>query len=402
MTSSRLLDPSVIVAHGVDALTQRRPAALRHIVRGGRWSHPFAGWSAQVQRLEARNWEEMRASRLATSSGAALAELASSEFALTLPAEASLAVGEVTLRRLTTSRHGIIPRGSKIRVSANQDASLAPVASATWSTTEPKLVNSGQDEVTVDVVADRIGTESNAPLGIIANLGADDSSMPQVRVASNLFDRFEVAAFRVAGGGTAVYGDDSVRQAATENSIGQYGPVTGALVAGAMSAPGVRHVAVIDDPLTGVSQVYVADASWSWSAAFARRAGAVIADPTNSILGFGCAFATAEVRNRFVVVEADIALRTAEYLDLEATIRDNVRAAASDYFDTRLDWYAWNLRALRGALSVSDRRIASCTAVRVLDAVTRLPVPEVADFVGGPAEHLYLARSGVDITFAIS
>ena len=87
-----------VIGRAKERLVELRPNAERH-VEDGVYGLVIEGWRGQMAPVRARLADEVLASRLPTSQGQALTELARSEFDTPRNAEPSKAIGEVELRR---------------------------------------------------------------------------------------------------------------------------------------------------------------------------------------------------------------------------------------------------------------------------------------------------------------
>jgi hypothetical protein len=87
-----------VIGPAKDRIIEVRPTAAPHL-DAGRWAAPLRGWRGQFALANARLAEEATAARLGTSSGAALTELARSNYDTPRPAGGTKALGSVTLAR---------------------------------------------------------------------------------------------------------------------------------------------------------------------------------------------------------------------------------------------------------------------------------------------------------------
>ncbi len=398
MTDRILPDPDRCATAAIDALVALRPSAAAHIT-SGRYGHIIHGYRAQAVLSAQRVADEVAQSSVRSASGQGLVELAASEFDVVIPSTPSAAVGVVRLSRPVLGSAGLIPAGTRFRRVANPDALPIGIAPAAYVSTVPIPVRVTDGAIgaplSVPVVASSANTAGNVPLAGNGPFAADGVDPASMQVAATLFDPgFYVDSFEAAGGSSGP-SDATIKRACFANGTGQYGPVSSANLAAALSVPGASRAVVLDDPLTGASCIYAVDESWGWSQRFAD---AVAATVTRDALGFGCILESGKVVNQFVEVEAAVVLRTQRDAGNLDAIAENLRAAAVAYFDDRDDWYRWSLSGLRAALSRADRRIRGCSTVVVRDAFTKATVTPGTVTVGPPLTHVYVGRRGVTVT----
>ena len=399
MTDRILPDPDRCATAAIDALVALRPSAAAHITRG-RYGHLVHGWRAQAALSAVRVADEVAQSSVRSASKQGLVELAASEFDVVVPTTPSAAVGVVRLSRPVLGAAGIVPAGTRFRRVADPDALPIGISPAAYVSTVPVPVRATDggfgSPILIPVVASSTNAAGNVPLAANGPFGGEDGVDPaSMQIAATLFDPgLFVDSFEAAGGSSGP-SDPTIRRACFANGTGQYGPVSTAILAAALTVPGASRAVVLDDPLTGASCIYAVDESWAWSGRFAEAVAAVA---TRDALGFGCALESAKVVNQFVEVEAAVALRTQRDAGNLDAIAENLRAAAVAYFDDRDDWYRWSLSGLRAALSRADRRIRGCTTVVVRDAFTKAVVTPGSVTVGSPLTHVYVGRRGVSVT----
>jgi hypothetical protein len=397
-----------VIGPGIDALRARRPLAAEWVERGGRYADVFAGWSGQAA-LELRYLADQVASaRLKTSRGGALTALARSEFETARTPGATAAFGIAAITRPSgAAPGGGIPKGFRFRRDADLSA-VPPVPAMTYTTTREVPVALGQLVVPgLPVQASRAGSDGNAPY--IADAGGALHPLGALAISDTPFDRtFAVSSFDVGGGADGESDADLVAQA-TAYATGQYGPVLGAVVAGALRGTGVHRIAVQDvtqdtaGARAAFTGVVVADASWGFSSAWLAAIQQKIAD---EFQGFGCTLRVTGPSNVLVAVSAAVTLRSADSLSFTDEITTALQAAARGYFDDRPDWYTWRLAGLRAALSHADRRILACTSAAVTNAVTGASLAEPAAALGAApggglvATHYLLASGGVSVAYA--
>jgi hypothetical protein len=370
-------------------LYQNRRKAYEHL-NSGRWGDFIEGWVAQAAVCRARLADEMLSARLPFSEGAALLELALSEYFIeTLPAQTT-AVGEMSLVRLAGSyTAGEIKAGHRFRKEA-KPASTPPVTGASYVAERTVVVNQGETSTFVPVVATAPGDGANTPVGL-----------PDASAEDPLYDtNWLVSGVQAAGGGL-VPTDDVVRSLARQTYTGRQGPNAAAILAGVLSAGrGVAHAEYFEDPAAARGVVYVADSSWAHSARFVElleqdlrgRPG------TRPWLGFGAKVDVMGILSSTITVTATIQVR--EAVD-ENELTAELAKKARWYFDERPGWWTYRKNTLASALCSVDPRIIGCPSVEVRygnaivaesaqrwqpDGYTKLP-------------HLLLASNGLRVTF---
>jgi len=287
--------------------------------------------------------------------------------------------------------HGVIPEGTKFSRPASPSSIPIPVKAAEYVSTDPVIVAQGQSSVVVPIVATTTGLEGN----IVIEEGQPTN---QITLVDQLFDTtFAPTSSSAAGGGT-FFGDDDIRRIAYAQPQGRLGPTAGAIAAGSLLGTGVRHIATWEDPILAESVAFLADGAWADASAWDLAILQTIIDQWQ---GFGGRTVIGTTKNIFVSVEADIQLRSADYLQDTGAISAACRVALQDYFDNRPDWYTWKTKSIQGALAQADSRILTCTAVTVKDRfgnVLSEPTTSRSDRV---AHHFYLLSNGVVPSFSV-
>ena len=382
---SEILTPAVDALLG-DLEGERRAARMRYAQSGevgGRWGDVLRGWQGQAELIRARLVKEVLATRLDSSSGQELKDLAKSEYFAELPNDPRKAVGEAVLQRILvnadsspigTFAKGIIPAGTRIkrtlgaalRVQAT-DSEFLTTAAVECSTVDshtrqlPDGTWQHQQELTVPVEAARTGPHANLTWYTWPALNPRTGT-----IASEIFDRTFFASDIITAGGTLGVVDGQIRALARAMAIGNGGATSAAVIAGALTNPGVRHVAYAEDHVNAMGRLYVADESWASSATYRE---AILRElNARPWIGWGCRVRLFGVINKAVTVRPTIVLRSREYNAAQDEITDNVRNALTAYFDDRPDWHTWTLNAIGGTVGAADDRILACTAVDVLDA----------------------------------
>lgn len=396
-----------IVRPAIDKLVSIKPAALKHInYKAGVWSHIFAGLRTQAITLLRRLAKAAAANRLPTSTGSDLLELVDSEFFTLIDPSATIAVGEVLLTRTGTLPPGVIPKGT--RFSRAQTSPNSPVAlvSSQYVSVEDVYVDLASAIASVRVAASQSGAAANHVAG----------SVTTISIVDKLFDTFAASAsfFAAAGGADGVKDADAVT-IAKANAVGQFGPTDAAIYAGGYAA-GARHMAVADDPVTGVAIVWAADTSWASSDSWLQSISKSILD--KPFQGFGCVTNFNGVDNKFIHVVLTVLLRDPNFMTDTLEVRLALQKAIRAYFDDRADWYTWTSNGLQAAATRAHSNILVCTDAEVVDVGTGLiidqPVSSKITYTASTAidvvtgrfvttysnlQHLYLSDNGVTITF---
>lgn len=381
-----------IVAQGLAKLIEGRPTAARHVVdQSGNYFDPFAGWRAQLALLRRRIIDECRARRLPTATARALVELAQSEFLAELPQDPQAAVGQVILTRPNVARGaGVIREGTRFRIDADPSAS-PPVAAARFVSSEPVYVDA-TTTLPIPIVAPLAGPDANIPRYV----GSDS---PAIVIDDTLFDTtFEVSASDAAGGSSGV-SDPDLRRFAQAFYTGQFAPTDGALVAGALSDAGVKHVALVRDNKLGQTVLFIADQSWAWSLAFQNTCKRVLKE---TWLGFGARVDVRPIVNRRVALRASVVLADPKFADTTAEIGASVRAAVRRYLDERADFYTFDPNALAGVVAACDSRVLTCTGATLVDLATGTELQPTTIAAQSPSlVHFYLTDNGLTLTSSL-
>jgi len=422
-----LLTPAVDALLG-DLAGQDR-AARELYANHGRYGDILRGWRGQAEVWRARLTREVIARRRTLAHGEPLKDLAKSEFFAELPPDPQFAEGEAYIFRSSTNAnpgltgnfvYGVIPSGTRFKVAADplfivpiQDAEYTTSAAAVCgvddtdgfsSTDNGDGTFSHYQYLTVPIIATREGEPSNVPHFVGINT-------PLPVFADTLFAKFSVDSFFVAGGSSGVV-DEQLSALALAMGTGSFGPNHGALVAGALTNPGVRRAVYVEDTRNAVAQLFVADASWATSA----RARAIVKQRLQARpwIGWGCRVDVLGVVNQGIVVRPNILLRGKQFDSDRIAITEAVRLKLVDYFDNRPDWYTWRLDAIGGVVAGADSRILACSSVSVVtDKGALIAAVDEANFVTGAEPsalpvpyfgtitHYSLVRQAVDPTYSV-
>jgi hypothetical protein len=396
-----------IVGPGIDALRAVRPTAAAWVDQGGRYADVIEGWSAQAAILLRYLAAQVAATRLGTAKGDDLTALARSEFETPRTSGKTAAFGVARMTRIGgTKPGGAIPKGFRFRRDA-APAAVPPVPAMTYVATRDVPVSLNETAVSVPIVATREGADGNAPL-IVPAVGFP-LPLGTLVAADTPFDKNLAVASFDAGGGSEGESDEDLVTQAKAYATGQYGPVLGAVVAGALRGTGVHRYAArdvtsyLDGTPCAFTGVVVADTSWGYSASWLAQVQQGIVD---TFQGFGCAVTVTGPTNLVIAVAATIVLRDAAFLSYTEDLTVAIQAAARAYFDDRPDWYTWTLKGLRAALSRADARIKACSYVSVSNAATGASLAEPSGALqptnggGLAATHYLLASNGVSVSYA--
>lgn len=404
--------PAEIVGPGIDALGQTLPACAAWMRTTGRWADVAEGWSAQAALATGYLVDEVASARLAQAKKGAvtqsLTELCRSEFDTDRTSGAVAAVGSVTLSR-ANGPGGAIPKGFRFRRDA-QPSAIPAVPAMIYVASRNVPVTLNQATVQVPVTASRAGADGNAPSFI--GLG----SFGTVVMADTPFDTsFSVSSYEAGGGLDAEDDLDLVAQAKAY-AVGQYGPIVGAITAGALRGTGAHRAAVRDYAQILNAQgallpcattgLCLADASWGFGPTWLAQVTQAISD---GFQGFGCSLLVTGAVNQLARVDCSVTLRDANSLNYTDDITVAIQQAVRAYFDDRPDWYVFRASGLRAAISRADRRILSCSSATVADIHTNativdtsIPaVPLFSSFSGGMiCRHWYLVNDGVAVSYS--
>ena len=393
-------------------LLSRRPSCAPFLEEG-RWAEILSAWKAQSTLSLVRIADEMIASRLPGNSGAALLFLLSSEFGAELDPSPSKAIGSITLRRSHDTsaefKAGMIRAGTRFVRQADSKAN-PPVSQTFYESTEPVFVGSSglqsaaspaigyTQTVTIPIQAQQTGTSANIPQKYYA---LSQSVSSPISLSDPLFDSTFVPIVADAAGGS----DDldtneaarKLRRLATASFLGQPGATLRALEAGALSVPGVFHVAVKSNLDSSNALVWFADQSWAFSS---RLRQAVINELTANWQAFGCQFSVGRLSNEQAQATLNVELKDKRFVAFQDEITVNIRQAVQSYFNDRDDWWAWNLNGLRAAIIRSDRRLRLVRALSVtnLENEPFVPVSELPTTTLSPITHLNLSDTNIILT----
>lgn len=378
-----------ILSPAVDALLgdlegERRAARMRYAqsgVTGGRYGDILRGWQGQAELIRARLVKEILATRLDSSSGQELKDLAKSEYFAELPNDPQKAVGQAELFRsvvnassATTGNFGtsVIPAGTRIKRTVSKTPRVDQPAAEYVTTVDASCpdIDSGGiypdtgdsthfQSFTVPIIATREGPHANFAAYTI------DAINPRVGTVDGQIAGLPFAATNIqAAGGTLGVVDEQIRALARALAIGSGGPTALAAVAGALTNSGVRRALYVENPTIAKGKLYLADEDWAYSAPFLE---AVFQELRSyPWIGWGCKIELDGVLNAGITVRPTVTLRSREYESATTDITAAIVKALQSYFDDRPDWYTWTLNAIGATVGAADDRILACTAVAVL------------------------------------
>jgi len=385
-----------LIGPAIDELLKHNPEAAKFIAEG-RWGDVIAGIKAQGALIRRRLVSEIEATRLGHAKGQALHELAESEYGVLLNPEPRTAIGEVALSRTVTNASadpagaftlGLIPKGFRFRRPARPDGfpvleeaeyvatQDVPLGDGTGNLPGYTTPVGGQHQHTepifVPIEATRTGPHANTPT--IEGQGLPGEALDKLPDPTLVLD-----SLTAAGGGAELGEEDGdyIRDLCLHTYKARLGPTWSALIAGSLSNERVRHLAMVkhayvDIPagnevlhyLRGDTMLFVADGSWAGSAALAASVGKTLKD--DHWLGWGARVGTSTVRNKLVVVKANVLLKRDRKVDIPA-LRERIEYFLNNYFNHRFNWWSWRLQAVGGLIAGSHPHIQTCTDVEIVD-----------------------------------
>jgi len=429
-----------IVVPGIIALGRSRPTAVSFVQSGGHYADVIKGWQAQARMCLAYLTDQVVSARLGTASqpmavGGALTELCRSEFDTDREAGAVAAVGRAHFVR-AGGPGGAIPKGFRFRRDALASATPA-VPAATYETTQDFPVtyqSAGQQKFFVPIVASKPGAAGNAPVFVEQayawTLGAAQFKMVDVPFDPGIGlvgSPLSAVTYEASGGLDSESDADLIAQASAY-AAGQYGPVLGAILAGALRGTGAHRVVVrdiytwdSDGSVAATTGVCIADASWAAGSIWVAQVQQKIQD---NFQGFGQTVIVSGVTNVAIRVDCIVSVRDANSLADVSGLTLAIQNAVRAYFDDRPDWYTFRNAApvivpptsttpgyttgyggLRAAIAAADRRLLGCSSAlvyRVSDntLVTQptSALPYATTGVGLTCTHWMLVQNGVNVT----
>lgn len=399
--SNRII-PSInqAIGAGIDSIVSVRPNTLKHINNGaGRYADLFLGWMAQGQLVIRRFADEAKSLRL-ISSGIPLQQLSRSEFSVDVSSDPTFSIGEVYLTRsVGPLPAGVIRASQQWFKQADPDAQPLAIPGSVYQNTQDVVVATGQTNVTVPIKAVTAGASGNIPQGQPISLSITPNT--QIKPSSSLFDtNFAVVNSTAAGGTNTPNSDFVLRRLSTASYVGRNGPTDGAIIAGALSYPGISHLAVIENTSNARSVIFAVDESWGYSPSLSNAVGQGVKDKWQ---GFGCAIQLGQTGNTFVHIDATVQLADTDFLVDTNTISNDITTALNAYFSDRFDWWTWKTSAIQATIASANRRIFACTSVTVKDAVTSSvlaePGPLTLDDNIPILNHWFLPDNAINLTF---
>jgi hypothetical protein len=403
-----------LVSPGVMELIAQRPRAAAHMATG-RFGDLIAGWRAQAALLRGRLAQEVLAARVDLCPDEDIRELAEGELWQRLPDTPQRAVGECVVTRSVTNAlssstgHfaiGVFPLGFRLRKDVRETELSPNQQGATYRTTAPVYADP-IDTVTADngdgtythtqTITLPAESDIEGPEGNVALVPADEENGLGAFVDTPFDTSFEVVSLRAAGGATGRTATQ-LRALARVAHLGQLGPNDAAIVAGALTDPGVHYVAYRSDPTNAVGALYVADESWGYSEAFLNRVQRTLID--GDWLAWGARVDVRGIATRAVMAQMDCVLL--DPLDLLAStdIAAAIRQRLLNQF-TRRYWYTWSTTGLRGLIAAADRRILQVSNVQVLhQGVVESDPTSQLDTTQDQVTRWYLVDNGVRVNFS--
>ena len=422
--------PNAALAPVAAAITAARPNAAAFL-KSGRYGNILRGWLGQKNVLRQRSVDEACQARLPSADPVTgLPELVQSEFFVTIPQVPRAAIGTVYIQRAWPSPWdtpvsdfpiGVIQAGTKFRRSA-KPGHLPAWTDADYISTQAVFCGPNED-------ADQPPTAPGGTYPHIQTIAVPIQALQQGPASNTVVDNPLVAPFdggivladtifdsgddnpvrpRYVGvigsdcsGGTLGNTSSNLSQLAQFASLGRFGANKFALMLGAMTDAGVRHVAYSEDMTNGISVLFVADESWSCSGELIKEVKQVISDNWE---GFGLRF---DVRPIFLVlvnVAANVVLSDQKYLANEAALSPIATAALVDYFETKTDIWTWATNSIAGVLARCDKRVLTVDGSPVVrSALTGATIVQPAQAISQPPDpflvHYSLATAGGQFTF---
>ena len=431
--------PNAALAPVAAAITAARPKAAAFL-QSGRYGNVLRGWMAQKALLRRRAADEACQARLPTADvTTGLPELVQSEFFVTIPQVPRAAIGTVYIQRLWPSTSptpvsnfpiGVIQAGKKFHRAANANH-LPAWTDANYIST--KTVFCGPNEDTsqpaapspvppgwvyphVQTIAVRIQAIQSGPA---SNTMSDDPQNSPfdggIALADTLFDMGDdTVGPTVNGRVVAVTGSDcaggtlgntsaDLITLAQFASLGRFGANKFALMLGAMTDAGVRHVAYSEDMINGISVLFIADESWACSGELIKEVRQVV---SSSWEGFGLRFDVRPISLVLVNAAASIVLTDQKYLADEADLSNVASAALRQYFETKTDIWAWATNSIAATLAGCDGRILTVPLAGmpvITKAKTGAVITQPTQAISQPPTpfliHYSLATAGGQFTF---
>ncbi len=383
-----------IIAPVIEKIIEKRPNAAPYLnARSGVYWHPVLGFRGQAAMSLKRTSLLIAERRLKTAEGKALLDYVASEFDAVPETDKTFAVGTVTLGRGDDNVFpgGDYPAGTRITRGAYTVLGIELDGAEYETLVDAHIDVNSSSLVTIPIRAIRAGAHANQPIILGDNSIAENITIPP------LVANVEVKEFQAAGGSEGP-DDPFVRAFARVYSIGQYGPTAAATKLGALSATGVRHFVVYDDPVQGTQTLLVADASWGSSERWAGIVQQSVYD--NDLVGFGSKVFVGAIRSQVITVDAVIALRDGTFLADTTEIDIAVQQAVRYYFDERADWNTWNTDSLRAAIGRAHAKIYNCPSAIVKDAATGAVLPEIITPDYSKEQlHYFLASNAMKLAY---
>jgi len=245
----------------------------------------------------------------------------------------------------------------------------------------------------VDITADETTVDVAIRATVFGPDGAATATTTELRLADAIFDTTFVPAALTCGKGTlqesAISYIARARQAKADARVGYEASIIAACkAAGAVNVILLDAGAFGEDLDSGLSYVYVGDASYSTSPALIQACRTVLDAWTVA----GCDVQVLGMQQATVSVSAAVVLwDSLDHFDL-AALRTAIAAAVVDEFVGRRQWWTFRTDAIQGAVQRVHSAIQTAT-------VTTSPSPPAAGFPDVLTRYV-LSPTAVAMTFA--
>jgi hypothetical protein len=292
------------------------------------------------------------------------------------------------------AKAGVIKAGTIWQIVSDSTQS-PPIVGIQYNSLRDVVVVTGQDSVTIDIEATITGLAGNTPQWITGG------QIRTINLISTLFDASATEKFSTndlrAAGGIDKESDIVLRISSKAKFKGKNSPINDALIAGGFEDGRSGKVTILEElEQKGIAYVYVVDNFWSQSDYFLRQIHQQI---KTTYEGAGCKTALGVVKNKLIQLEATVSLRDSKNLADTSDLLEGIQTALINYFDNRVDYYVWNLNQLKSVASNTDRKILSCSSIRVRDEDGLLLLEPTTPNAGDTLIHYWLLNNAINITF---
>jgi len=292
---------------------------------------------------------------------------------------AAKALGSYTLTRATAGAGaGTIYAGTEIRVPKAADGRSYRFV----STADRSILGSA---LTIEIPCEAVDA------GEASNVGTVTGGLALTGVPAALFDTTLLPTAITVAGGYDEEVDAELRERQRLWEQGRQKATMAAVIFGALLVPQVKHVVAVnarDRHLGSFCRVYIGDVNWESTTTMVDA----VATSLESWRGMGPSCGVGSMTQSDVTVTATLTMaRPIAFYDVNKVKAAAIKAVR-DYFDARIDPYAYDVAMLQGRLARVHDEVASVTLTSPASSATS-PISPSAFAAGGLPNSLTRYRA---------